>query len=69
MKKIVKLTLTSILLLIASTSSLEAQFGKLKDLKPKKSSSSSSGNLSASQDALVLQTAAAIAMLAEHNLT
>lgn len=65
MKKIVKLTLTSILLLIASTSSLEAQFGKLKDLKPKKSSSSSSGNLSASQDALVLQTAAAIAMLAE----
>jgi len=65
MKKIIKLVLTSLVLLIASTSSLEAQFGKLKDLKPKKSSSSSSGNISASQDALVLQTAAAIAMLAE----
>ena len=66
MKKIIKLTLTVIVLLIASTSSLEAQFGKkLKDLKPKKSSSSSSGNISASQDALVSQTAAAIALLAE----
>lgn len=70
MIKALKLTLTMVVMIIASTSSLEAQFGKLKDLekslkKSKSSSSSSSGDVSASQDALVMQTAAAIAMLAE----
>jgi hypothetical protein len=69
MRNIFKLTLTVVILMIASTSFLEAQSWKknLKKLKDtqKTSTQNSGGDISASQDALLLQTATAVATLAE----
>ena len=69
MIRILKATFTVIIIMIASTSFLEAQSWKknLKKLKDtsKTSTQSSGGDISSSQDALLLQTATAVATLAD----
>ena len=69
MRNIFKLTLTVVILMIASTSFLEAQSWKknLKKLAETATSSStnSGGDFASSQDALIMQTSAALATLSE----